>query len=210
METSNSLTTTVEAELVEQARPYDLRTTDGCINTLVECFNGIQKMQRMSDEAMAAYLNIEGNTVQTLRLDLQEAGVKVAKQTLANRQSKLRKNGLLPEASGNAGRPVKTEDSVEEVEVITEPVISDEEEPPADEIASLQQALKKSKHFEHQAFLKRRMAEEHRDKLLAENCQLRNELEQWQLKCEAMEQAKAANQVKDAEALRARLRNTAN
>ena len=93
---------------------YDLSLTRDCIGQIVYGHKVVQKGWGIADEALVAYLKIDGNSVKTLYFDLQEAGCDIAKQTLANRQSKLRKQGLLPESGTNAGRPAKA---------ITEPVI---------------------------------------------------------------------------------------
>lgn len=96
-------------------REFDLTTTAGCIDQLVFAEQVTHMGYGIGDDAFVAYLKIEGNTVSTLFGDLKDRGCQIAKGTLSNRQSKLRKQGLLPAVEGKGGRP-KAVDTVKEKE----------------------------------------------------------------------------------------------
>lgn len=81
-----------------------LSTPKDCINQIVEGYATIQMGYGLADEAMVAYLQMDGCTIQTLYDDLQKAGCDLAKKTLQNRQSILRGEGKLPPADARYRR----------------------------------------------------------------------------------------------------------
>jgi hypothetical protein len=90
-------------------KSFDLTTADGCIQQIASAMQTIKRGQSLSDEAMIAYLQMDGKTVKTLWADLQDANCCLALKTLQNRQSDLRRLGLLSAADaahrrdGNGG-----------------------------------------------------------------------------------------------------------
>lgn len=120
------MTTTQSQIELRSANEFNLATSDGCIEQIVYGFNVAAAGYGIADNALVAYLQIEGNTPKTLILDLKFAGCPIADSTVRNRCSQLVKKGLLPKTS-NAGRPAKAK--VEEsAEAITEAVIQVEPE----------------------------------------------------------------------------------
>ena len=71
-----------------------LNTSESCVIQLIPCFDAIDEAQRLSDEALAAYLNIDGNTIDTLLDAFDAAGMRFERNELKkayqNRQSILR------------------------------------------------------------------------------------------------------------------------
>lgn len=74
-----------------------LLTPSDCIKQIVEGYNIVQKGYGLADDAIVAYLQMEGCNVSTLHSDLQVAGCEISKKTLQNRQSMLRGQGKLAE-----------------------------------------------------------------------------------------------------------------
>ena len=81
-----------------------LLTPKDCINQIIEGYATVQRGYGLADEAMIAYLQMDGCTIQTLYDDLQKAGCDIAKKTLQNRQSILRGEGKLPPANARYRR----------------------------------------------------------------------------------------------------------
>lgn len=100
---------------------YDLSTREGCIGQIQHAWQLVEQGQRLSDEAMAAYLQLPDTSIDTLRDDLAAGGYEVSRKRLQNRQADLRKQGLLPPGRGG-GRvaaaevppPEPTEEPTEE------------------------------------------------------------------------------------------------
>ena len=88
-----------------------LATPNDCINQIVEGYNIIQKGYGIANDAIAAYLQMDGCTIATLHQDLREAGCEISKKTLYNRQSQLRGQGKLPPADDRYRRDANGGDS---------------------------------------------------------------------------------------------------
>ena len=67
-----------------------LTTPQDCINQIIEGYAAVKRGYGLADEAMIAYLQMEGCSIQTLFDDLRKAGCEISKKTLQNRQSILR------------------------------------------------------------------------------------------------------------------------
>lgn len=86
-----------------------LTTPEDCVKQILHGYETVQRGYGIADEAICAYLQMDGCSVQTLHRDLQEAGCEITIKTLYNRQSMLRGEGLLPapkerfQRDGNGG-----------------------------------------------------------------------------------------------------------
>jgi hypothetical protein len=86
-----------------------LQTPQDCVTQIIEGYNTVQRGYGIADEAICAYLQMDGCSVATLHQDLRDAGCEITRKTLYNRQSLLRGKGLLPPADerfkrdGNGG-----------------------------------------------------------------------------------------------------------
>ena len=159
---------------------YDLTTSAGCVAQLIRAYEMGREVQRLSDEALAAYLNIDGNSIDTLLDEFDAAGLDIErsklKKTFQNRQSILRGKGLVARPAGR-GRRTDLEVPAREPQVIDvtpepEPddVLSDE-----DKAAAAAIAAKFEKLNDRAVVLLPELAERNRE-LEAENAALKAQL----------------------------------
>lgn len=149
---------------------YESLSTDQRADKLV---HGIGKALTIAAEMLVEYLQIEGKTVRTLHEELLAAGYDISLKRLQNRQSELRKDGLLPQADdryrrdGNGGHSRRRESPAADQMIDVTPNPSK-----AEQLLEAAKVRDRSSSIEQQVRLEQEIAD-----LQAKNAELKLELE---------------------------------